>query len=185
MEAKAARFADRAYARILNGEATPSVAIAYGLTKRTKQDNEIIQTVMFGNGAGSLRTSYFDTQVKYDTEYIYNLDEFSLVYSCEHSVGVVCSNYPIWLMEQFLDVGRDGYLGVWTGDTLSEQERTPNLLFEMYVKEYPKPSIVRLPIHRHRDMQDFLDFAEGGTNSGLLGTAYPPTKILDRDWETL
>ena len=180
MEAKAARNADRAYNRILNGEAMPSVALAYGLTKKTKRDNEIIQTVMFGNGFGSLNTTYNDTQVKYDTEYIYELDEFSLVYSPSYSVGVVCQNYPIWLMDQYLNIGRDGYLGKWTGDTLTSEERRPELLFEMYAKEYPAPKIVRLPVHDTKDMGDEFDFDQGGYESGLLGTAYSPVRILDR-----
>ena len=177
MEAKAARNADRAYTRILNGEAVPSVALAYGLTKKTKDDNVILQTVMFGNGAGSLNTSYYDTQIKYNTEYVYELDEFSLVYSPEYSVGITCPNYPIWLMEQYLDIGNSGYLEVWTGDTLTPQERSPELLFEMFVKEYPAPKIVRLPVHDRRESEDFPD---GGSASGLPGTFYPPTKVMDR-----
>ena len=177
MEAKAARNADRAYSRILNGEAMPSVALAYGLTKKTKDDNVILQTVMIGNGAGSLNTSYYDTQVKYNTEYVYELDEFSLVYSPEYSVGITCPNYPIWLMEQYLNIGRDGYLEVWTGDTLTPQEKRPELLFEMFVKEYPAPKIVRLPVHDRRESEDFT---YGGYASGLLGTFYPPTKVMDR-----
>ena len=177
MEAKAARNADRAYTRILNGEAVPSVALAYGLTKKTKDDNVILQTVMFGNGAGSLNTSYYDTQIKYNTEYVYELDEFSLVYSPEYSVGITCPNYPIWLMEQYLDIGNSGYLEVWTGDTLTPQERSPELLFEMFVKEYPAPKIVRLPVHDRRESEDFT---YGGSDSGLLGTFYPPTKVMDR-----
>ena len=177
MEAKAARNADRAYTRILNGEAMPSVALAYGLTKKTKDDNVILQTVMIGNGAGSLNTSYFDTQIKYNTEYVYELDEFSLVYSPEYSVGITCPNYPIWLMEQYLNIGRDGYLGVWTGDTLTQQERTPELLFEMFVKEYPAPKIVRLPVHDRRESEDL---SVGGFNSGFAGTFYPSVKVMDR-----
>ena len=180
MEAKAARNADRAYNRILNGEAMPSVALAYGLTKKTKANNEVIQTIMFGNGAGSLNTTYIDTQVKYDTEYIYELDEFSLVYSPSYSVGVVCQNYPIWLMEQYMNISQQGYLGVWTGGMLTAEEKTPQLLFEMYVKEYPAPKIVRLPVHDTKDMGDGVDFDTGGYESGLLGTAYSPVKILDR-----
>ena len=178
MQSKAERLADRAYNRVLNGSAFPSVALAYGLTKKTKKDNEIIQTIMFGNGAGSLNTSYYDTQVKYDTEYIYELDEFSLVYSPEYSVAIVCPNYPIWLMEQYLDLGSSGYMGKWTGGSLSPEDKQPELLFEMYVKEYPAPKIVRLPVHDHRDSSS--EFSYGGTDSGLNGTSYPSIKILDR-----
>lgn len=177
MLAKARRLSDRSYSRILNGEGVPSVALAYGLTKKSKDNNEIIQAIMFGNGAGTLNTSYYDTQIKYDTEYVYNLDEFSLVYNTEYSVGIVCPNYPIWLMEQYLGIGRDGYMEKWLSNSLSPAQKQPQLMFNVYVRETPNPKVVKLPIHRHSPT---ISTNRAGSASGLPGSQYPSTKVLDR-----
>ena len=82
---------------LLRTPTTRSEVLAYRLTKRSLEDDSVIQRIFLGN-AGSTKQIYKDGQVKYGKDYIYDLTEYRFMYGMQYTTFTLSDNLPPWIV---------------------------------------------------------------------------------------
>ena len=141
-----------------------SESLGYILRKFDINGN-LMQEILFGNTGDLQILSYIDTQVKYNTQYTYELSEFRLVYSPTYDLFMADSILP-----EFLSTYPD-YESI--GDNRANYvDSNMNPYYDIYTSENPEGLIIELPIYG--------SFYEIPNFSNLEGSVdYPTAKILD------
>lgn len=195
----------RAYATGRGGEQydrygaiiTPSIlpsseAIGYRIEKQKIEDQSYIQNIMIANGSGNRRTSYVDTQIKYDEGYYYSLFEYRMIYGIEYQIFMTCPEIPSWLVAQHL-----GLVDYVNGLASFDQDypnipldQLPLMKFSGYVNSKPATKLLEIPIYNTDNSSLFPEYLEPDeirrtsfdlsryTSAG--GIAYPVGRVLDR-----
>ena len=147
------------YGAAANGEFCESETIAYRLIKKDPSKNfEIIQNFYFANTSFVDVVNFVDTQVKYDKEYVYEVNAYSLVYGSKFTFSTI--NARLDFETERNDDGLTVYL-------------PPYANFKIFTE--PNVKIVEYPI---------FNSEWNASNRMMLlpephGLSIPPLKILD------
>ena len=171
---------------MLTGQNTNSEVLGYRLRKITSDTPGNFSEIFIGN-SGRERVVYTDTQVKYGTNYTYDLSEFRIVYGAIYNTWVLSSNVPSAILM--------GYLGVYNETETTEQmnllRNFVQIAFTSRSEIQPTAQLVEIPVYDNYFLsQEIFPTVFGGgpfdmltlkarSDLGAGGIAYPKTKVLD------
>tara|TARA_R100000734_G_C3318938_1_gene113843 strand:+ start:2463 stop:5378 length:2916 start_codon:yes stop_codon:yes gene_type:complete len=149
----------KSYADYLSDLRTQSYSevLGYKISKFDSDDRKM-QEIIFGNSLETKETTFVDTQVKYNTNYRYELSEFRVVVGTQYDM-LVFGQEPSEL------------------NTLIDQEKPETLVpslvsYEIETLETPMVEIVEVPIYgSFYKIDAFPELT--------FGITYPPVKIMD------
>lgn len=135
-----------------------SEALGYRLAK-FDSDGQKVQEIIFGNNLETKEIRYVDTQVKYDSNYRYELSEFRLSVSTQYEM-VVFGQEPAEFAQ---------------GSDQAKPDTLPpsRVLYEIETIETPVVEVIEVPIYgSFYSVQDLpgLEF----------GISYPQVRVMDR-----
>jgi len=147
-----------------SGTSLSSEALGYVLRKYDT-DGNILQEIMFGNTGDLQVLSYIDTQVKYNTNYTYELNEFRMVYVPRYDLFMADAILP-----QILSTYPDYPSIVANQANLVDSDMNP--YYDIFTSEKSEGLIVEVPIYGSAyDVPNFEDVAGS--------VEYPTAKIMD------
>ena len=186
-----------------HGPKTPSEALAYKIVKKN-HDDEVVQEIYVANGlrenqgndeSRNRMFAYIDSQVKYNTSYVYELYEYRVVYSTEYKSIVLPAprnrifRLPPWMTVALGNGTEDSYaLSGFPHITIPESRALglqDPIAIDSYTVSSPVIQLYEVPIYQSSVYKDKIrkrrrsPFSSRAASYKPNGRYYTPTKILD------
>lgn len=166
----------QSYLNIFSGKSSPSDVLGHRITK-SSTEGEIVQNFYIGNNLNNEQMTYHDSQIKYGSEYLYELFEYRLIYGTKLKFNILPAvglTIPTWFL--------NNYFGLRRGPTQGQIESAPNIAFDCYVDREPHYDVLEIPIYSQTVEAAVrnVNLIEPLTQSELISSiSYPVAKVLD------